>query len=84
MRAGFFLIQILPLNFIRSTERQRSKLAYIWCYRLANAGWVKSVARGVCDRPRAAFVLALWLADNEQVYVVVLWRTHTIFETLAF
>jgi len=40
-------------------------MAYIGCYRLANAGWVKSVARGVCDRPRAAFVLALWLAYNE-------------------
>jgi hypothetical protein len=24
------------------------------------------------------------IAYNEQVYVVVLWRTHTIFETLAF
>jgi len=24
------------------------------------------------------------IAANEQVYVVVLWRTHTIFETLAF
>jgi len=39
-------------------------IAQTWCYRLANAGWVKSVVRGVCDRPRAAFALALWLAYN--------------------
>lgn len=39
-------------------------IGYTRCYRLANAGRVKSVARGVCDRPRAAFTLALWLAYN--------------------
>jgi len=60
-----FLIQILPLNFIRSTERQRSKLAYIGCYKQCLQGWVKSVARWPCARPRAAFGLEACIAYNE-------------------
>jgi len=40
-------------------------MAYIGYYKQCLQGWVKSVARGVCARPRAAFGLAACIAYNE-------------------
>lgn len=42
-------------------------MAYIGYYKQCLQGWVKSVARWPCARPRAAFGLAACIAYNERI-----------------